>query len=152
MSVGADGKPRARKPQSLCVSTVLWDRSSVARLCIGRGVDPMCQGSRCIVERHLPVFATAREAEMHNDYQLQSHAGSFPLCRTWPLSCRLGDVDSLNRKPGQATFCMCVPHSPSPMPSAIQQALHQHEPARAALCLRGLTAKCAHVSHNRCVF
>ena len=67
MPAKADSKARTKKPQSLCVSTVLWDRSCVARLCIGRGVDPMCQGSRCIVERHLPVFATARVAEMHND-------------------------------------------------------------------------------------
>ena len=67
MSAGADSKVRARKPQSLCVLMVLWDRSSVAGLCIGRGVDPMCQGSRCIVERHLPIFITARVAEMHND-------------------------------------------------------------------------------------
>ena len=67
MSAGADSKARTKKPQSLCVLTVLWDRSCVAGLCIGRGVDSMCQGSQCIVERHLPVFATARVTEMHND-------------------------------------------------------------------------------------
>ena len=60
-------KTRARKPQSLCVLTFLWDRSCVARLCIGRGVDPMCQGCRCIVELHPPVFATVPATEMQND-------------------------------------------------------------------------------------